>query len=468
MELCAACSKPAGEGASARHGLCGDCFGHAGAGSAKARPVAAVRPAPVEMNASAPVRSPPAKRSFRFLLVAGSVATLVVVALVALIGMMVNSGPARGYADTVTRYADHSYENAKWEVVRKAALMSDSTKTSIRARDAGLSRIYGYDDDNLWVVEASGTVFRMEKGHWKLAAELKDLAREPHGRILDADTLLIGGQAGRHVNQGVDRIHRIGKDGVRSFDLLSDGTNHGKSKPVERGDAFIPFAPGITYISTGSYYTGTSHKLENDTLKVLNPAKGHPESVIVDSDGSPITMKYFARQSGPTLQNFWLSATLAEGEVAAVARFASQGRDYNSPMLVRNRGGTWMRVEEIPLADSGSYRTGWLSKDDDDKYFCLFAGKGQAALYKEGAGVTVYPIDSATSATAADLIDCWGTDPEHFWVLDKNGSVWERKESRWRQVVRGLLDDDVVFNHSWVSPDGTIYAVNEDSLYKLD
>jgi hypothetical protein len=120
------------------------------------------------------------------------------------------------------------------------------------------------------------------------------------------------------------------------------------------------------------------------------------------------------------------------------------------------------------LENSGLYRDGWLSEDDEGKAFCVFAGKGQAAVYQEGRGVASFPIDTATSATVPDLINVWGTAPDHFWVMDRTGSIWEHHEKRWRQVVRGMMEDDVLFNHSWISPDGTVYAITNDTLYKLD
>ncbi|HSP42347.1 MAG TPA: hypothetical protein VLO11_05715, partial [Luteolibacter sp.] len=441
---------------SARHGLCESCHAQAQSGTT-ATPR---RHAPAVSPSEGPASNRPGLRKW---LVVGTLAVAVVVGVIVFAGRMMQSGPDFGEAGSVLRFADRSYEGASWRVVRKATSLGDLSKLGSRRRVVELSRIYGFDDDNLWLVDAKGAVFRLERGHWKLAANLPDLARHPHGRVLDRDTLLVGGQYGRPAH----KIHRIGADGIRSFELQNEKAARDRSRPVERGDAIIPFAPGITYLATGSHYTGTSHKLMGDELKVLHPDKGHPESVIVDSDGAPIQLES-GRVPMPKLQDLWLAEVFAEGEVLAVARFVNGSRDLHPPMLVRYRSGTWVCSEEIALENTGLYRTGWLSQTNDKRAFCVFVGKGQALIYQEGRGVTSHPINAATSATIPDLIDVWGVSPDHFWVMDRTGSVWERSENRWRQVVRGMLEDDVIFNHSWVSPDGTVYTITSDTLYKLD
>jgi hypothetical protein len=459
-KTCAACGRPVGPEASARHGLCEAC--HARSQSRTA--AAGARPAPaVSRPEPAPVPANPGSSGFRRRLVVGIFAAALAIGVIVVANQMRKSGPNLGEAGSVLRFADRSYEGASWQVVRKATSLGDLSKLGSRRRVLELSRIYGFDEENLWLVDANGAVFRLESGHWKLAANLPDLGRLPHGRVLDKDTLLIGGQNARVGH----KVHRIGANGIRSFDLQNGKAARDRSKPVERGDAIIPFAPGITYLATGSYYTGTSHKLAGDEMKVLEPAKGHSEAVIVDSDGAPIQLPH-VRNPGPVLKNLWLAEVFAEGEVLAVARFVKGSRSLDPPMLVRYRSGTWVRSEDIPLEDSGVYRTGWLSLSDDGQAFCVFVGKGQAAIYREGAGVTSHPIDAATSATVPDLLNVWGVSPELFWVMDRTGSVWERRENRWRQVVRGLLEDDVVFNHSWISPNGTAYAITNDTLYKLE
>ena len=350
---------------------------------------------------------------------------------------MMKSGPDLGPAGTVLRFADRSYEGASWQVVRKATSLGDLSKLGSGRRVLELSRIYGYDEENLWLVDTKGAVFRLERGHWKLAASLPDLARHPHGRVLDHDTILIGGQYGRPAH----KIHRIGVDGIRSFDLQNDEKSRDRSQPLERGDAIIPFAPGITYIATGSHYTGTGHKLVGDELKVLHPAKGHPESVIVDSDGAPIQLTY-VRNPGPGLKDLWLAEVFGEGEVLAVARFSRGSRDYAKPMLVRYRSGIWVRSEEIPLEDSGTYCTGWLSQTDDGKAFCIFVGKAQAAIYQEGKDFTLKMSAQADVARrdAQLFYDRHGCDSpvakQFFANIEKyannlgNASFWGEVEKR--------------------------------------
>ena len=52
--------------------------------------------------------------------------------------------------------------------------------------------------------------------------------------------------------------------------------------------------------------------------------------------------------------------------------------------------------------------------------------------------------------------------------MDKNGTVWERSENQWRTVVRGMYREDIEFRDAWVSPDGTVIAITEDAVYRLE
>lgn len=392
---------------------------------------------------------------------------VVLVMLMVLIGagllwtVGVGGGSERGYADTVMRYADRSYEGASWQVVRETSSLGSLGAGSQRNDKVKLARIFGYDEDNLWVIDIKGPVFRLQEGHWKYVFTIpnRNSNEMPHGRIIDRDTLLVGGDWST-------QVHRINGQGVRSFDLYAGHSPRSvNSEPLRPGDAIVPFAPGIIYLATGSRYTGTSHKITGDDIDLLDPAKGHQESVIVDDNGNPIRVNKNYYVNSPTLRDLWLAITPSEGEVLGVARINQRGVE---PMLVTYRSGTWCRLDDITLPGPYNYSTGWLSRDEQGKAFCVFVGKGQAVVYRQDQGTTTHPINVATAVTGLDLINVWGESPTHFWVMDRTGSVWEFRDGEWRQLIRGMLEDDVVFTDSWVSHDGVVFALTQDTLYKLD
>ncbi|MEM6393330.1 MAG: hypothetical protein AAF797_11205 [Planctomycetota bacterium] len=401
----------------------------------------------------------------------GSVAVLGVVVLVAImlwdnVASLLGEDYERGFAGTVIRYADRSYEGLSWEVVRRAPSLGNLPAPASNRDVAELTRIYGYDEDNLWVIDLKGAVFQLENGAWRFRTVIPggNNHKRLHGGLIGPDTLLVGGQPGRRFDPAV---YVIGPQGVRQHDLIAGPSSADVPIPLSPGQAILPLAPGITYIATGRKYFTSSHKIVDNTIEALDPAKGHQDSVVVDSDGSAIQLdRVGSGFKQPSVRDFWLSSTFAEGEAAAIARFEAS-HQYDDPMLVVYRDGTWMRVEDIRLPEAKSYVNGWLSKDDDGKHFAVLVGPGRAAVYREGNGVVTHPLTTATGVTDLSLFIVWGTGPDKFWVMDRSGSVWAFEEGRYRPLVAGMMEEETLFNHAWVAPSGTVFAVTDDTLYRL-
>lgn len=374
----------------------------------------------------------------------------------------------RGLGGTIIRYADRDYTDAQWQVVRRGAGLTDLGAPNVSRDDIELRRVMGYDEDNFWVIDDKAVVFQLEEGTWRYLCTLPGRYSRGtiRGAVLSEDMLLLAGQTR---DKPVAHLVDSASGGLRSLTLDDEGKAASQALPIPRDASVIPFSSDIFFIAAGSYYTGSSHKVTDGTVEVLEPLKGHQESVIVDRDGNALKLsRSVGRQPYPALQHMWISSSFAEADVAGIARFDQGYHQHDDPMLVKYRDGTWARIEDVALTEASAYRTGWLSRDEQGQHFAVFIGPGRAAVYRQGRGVTVYPLNVATGVTDGDLIDVWGTGPDKFWTMSRTGSVWEWSQGRWRQVINGLGDENTVFNDAWGSPDGTVFAVTDDTLYKLD
>jgi hypothetical protein len=61
----------------------------------------------------------------------------------------------------------------------------------------------------------------------------------------------------------------------------------------------------------------------------------------------------------------------------------------------------------------------------------------------------------------------WGASLDLFWLMDKNGNIAEFKNGQaGNQVFKSDLKDEI--RDTWISPEGTVFSVSGDKLYRLD
>lgn len=398
---------------------------------------------------AAPVRtvaaSAPPARSGRVRPLMFGAAAVLALAFTVWVLMHIGGGLAgadyvQGFAGTVVRYADRDYEGASWQKLYAAANLGELPV--LNSRTAKLQRITGVDEDNLWVADAKGVVFRLTGGHWEVAANQPD-ASNPLIRLIDNETLLMGGYRVRN------RLYLIGPDGVRTV-------TYDNLQTLRPTDTVTPIAPGLSYIHS---YRET-YKLIEGKLARTSPGT-QKDSVVVDEYGAPVNIV----RSAMTPTNFGFSAALSPGTVYAVWMDKNRG-----VRLVEYRDGAWVMLDEIaiPRPEIAALTAAWIGKDAEGRVFVVFGGAGGAMLYRQGEGVTRYPINSAPGGTLIKLMAVWGVGPEKFWVMDQSGSVWARSSAHWRPVIRGLFDDNIKLNDAWVSATGVVFAVADDALYRLN
>ncbi len=350
------------------------------------------------------------------------------------------TGGGKAVVGSVVRFADRNYEGSVWTKKYAAANLGDLPALGIRA--AKLDQIIGTDDDRVWVVDRKGVVFRRSDGHWELAANQPDVSRPVIG-VIDRDTILLGGR-------WRSSLYLVQAHGVRPLEGES-------AQMLVARHVVTPVAPDLSYIHTGRQ----TLRLLEGKLTLVSPGD-QKDSIVVDEFGAPVTV---ARGRVMTPNDFAYTATFAPGEVYAIWMNSIYG-----VRLVEYRDGAWVMLEElsIPGRETSSLTAGWIGRDAEGKLFAVFGGAATAVVYRQGDGVTRYPIGVVSGASLGAPIAAWGTGPERFYLMDASGSIWERSNDRWRPIVRGLLDQKLAFNDAWVGPQGQIYAITDDALYQLE
>ena len=405
--------------------------------ASKAQPVRTLsRPIPnASVPSSAPAiartRSLPANRKYRYALIGVGVLAIFGIGYALLRTSLTDAAYERGYADTVLIYADRPYEGAKWTKLKETSSFSEMVSLGSSAV-ADLWRVAGWDDNNLWVANQSGQVFQLREGHWQFAAR-PEYASYPRLRVFSQDTVFVAGCS------GAAHLYQMSPGNVADQGDL-ESPREAELYLADRGliycyrDSVDPvrFAEGTrTVLKAEHYKEAFVHRKDNTLLKEY-----------------PVGMNRHVRSIRPGI-----------GFAVAKQQFGSKKK------LVRFEAGLWVESADLPDKDFNDL---WLSGTDDAPHVVLVGKGGWVHVQPAGNNGAERALATSAEPTPANLIKVWGHSPEKFWVMDENGTVWEMNRTESRIVVRGLRREDVTFKDAWVSPTGTVFAITNKHLYRLD
>ncbi len=375
------------------------------------------------------------------------VAILLVVAAVLWFVLGHQGDPRLGYADSVVRYADRSYEGSAWVELREAAAIRSMITSDDRVRIGKLAVVTGIDRDNLWVVDKVGNLFRLKDGHWTYNGPT---ARGKRGmRVLTARAtadggVVVGGKSRK--GQGL----AIWRDtGLQTFETARSGG-------LRSGHIHLLADDYIHYFTiAGAGNAGTqAYSLISGRIEQIEPQKNraffvHTPDNVPDKDLRLPYIRATATFESPTeAYGFW------------------RYRDKGAVLYFQN--GTWILIDELSRGVA-TVRSIWFGEDEGG-LFMIAAGIGGLVLSHPFGGTTIerFVNTRLQVPTTADLITVWGIDRNNFWVMDSSGTVSRWYDNTWRTVIRGLYDQDVIFRDAYVAPNGTVHAITEDSIYVLD
>lgn len=335
-------------------------------------------------------------------------------------------GYERGYGDTVLRYLDRPYDGAKWTQLKETTSFSEM----VALGNSSVTELYGvagWDDNNLWVVNLTGQVFQLRDGHWQFAAKLEN-AHYPRMRVLDQDTVLVGGT----------HLYRLSPGNIADIGEVSGSTDK----------ELFPADRGLIYC----YCTNTDAVRFADNIRTVLKVDLFKEATVHRKDNTPL--------NGHLVKSIRHSRPVKPGLAFAVSPVP-----YGKKKLVRFENGFWLESSDLPDKDAKDL---WLSGSAEAPHVVLAGSSGWVYVQPSGSTGAERTLATSPDPTKANLIKVWGTSPDKFWVMDEHGTVWELNRSESRIVVRGLRRDDVTFRDAWVSPTGSVYAITTKHLYRLN
>jgi serine/threonine protein kinase len=349
----------------------------------------------------------------------------------------------RGFGDTILKYADRTYEGAKWVRLKETTAIAELT--SIRPWNVSsiqFQQVIGWDDQNFWVSVSipegadDACIFRHKNGQWSLSPRLKKSANNHVLRLLGPETVLFAGEC-----NSVGHLWEISPRGIAD---LAGPLDTSFSRHFTEA---APIAPDLYFFFGGQMAVG---KVADGKLTFMQPDK-FKEVNLHSSDNTPekdFYAGYLSRARSPK-----------EGEAFAV--FCKPFT--NNRKLGHFRNGIWHEAGDLPREAINNV---WLGGAGPDYFIVLVGPNSWVHLHEMGGRGLDQPLAASQEKTSGDLIKAWGVSPNKFWVMDRSGTIWERKDTDSRVVVLGRGFGKFV--DAWVSPKGTVIAITGTDVYRLD
>lgn len=375
-----------------------------------------------------------------------------------------NAGATRGFADTIIRYPDRSYEGAAWKRIQTASALR-GVMPSHGCNFIHFANVAGYDDDNLWITcdrDYSAVFFQLRNGHWEYRQTVGEGPEWSHGERLAMRPRLMSSD--RFIPCVRSALYEITPSAIRKIPNGETHPNWGYSG-----------ASGVAIIAEDYYF------------QTLGDGSWHDAFVVQDGkarlldDGTKKEAFIYSTEFNAPLEEYRVNAI---GFPASFARGSCIGLCAEDRMakIVEFRDGRWWDKCDINLTDKRG--TPAIESDDiRDVFFGTHDGRTPGFAILCGTfGTVIYCDLNGTEeersviprqeSTTAELIRAWGVSPEKYWVMDGKGEVWERDNGQTRVVVRGLHDSDLMdsdrgFHTAWVSPRGNVFAATNEHLFKL-
>jgi hypothetical protein len=324
----------------------------------------------------------------------------------------------RGTGSYVVRYANRSYDRAKWEKVW-------SSENNIQLYDIG-----GWDAKNVAVGGSYGVVLR--DGHW-LVQNVS--FSKPY--FTDAKTFYAfnGDRPTR-----LSRFDSAGNQVRSEFSMCSAGYGFCQ---LGRND--------FQFWGSRSFYSGDF--LYEYVNGKFSEVPEDEKRIRIWRDDNTCEEGNFAMALEP-YHSF--------GNGKALAFQPHKNR------MVRYKNGTWYEHHETTHADQRGGRNNIWAVNENN--FILVSNRGNSGMITQFRQGKEFKRDtSGSNWPFSGFLVVWGVSMNKFWVLDNLGNVAQFDSDNVRRLISGpKLDPGDSFRDAWVSPEGVVYAITEKEVYRLD
>lgn len=340
----------------------------------------------------------------------------------------------RGFADTILRYSDRTYEGTKWASVTDAlSLVGIANFNGALPEIRRFTDVNGWDSDTFWVAASGirlGLVFESRQGHWSFKGNLLD-CEGPIIRAINSDTLVAAG------TDHSEKAFRLSPKGNQEFGFQGDATEIFVAAENEF-HIHHTYKPGVFKVAAG-------------IVREI-PGDGHKDATVRRADNTPL-------REHP-VHSVRLTRSFKSGQAFGLVK-TSLDDDH---MIVEFRSGVWYAVESIPDKEINQ---AWFGGDGSARLMVGVGNEGYVYVHRFGEGGVTRTLATPEEPTSMELIGVWGNSDAKFWVMDSSGTVWEQTENESRVIVQGMLRDNVRIKAVWVSPTGTVIAITEKEVYRL-
>jgi len=399
---------------------------------------------------------PPSPRS-RWLMFAGASA-IGVIAIMVILSSLGGGGDGKHVLNSVLRYADRNYDESVWREVATVTAITASLGSAITATREStgfdfkssygpLFDIDGVDDENFWLADKQGRIVKRNEGHWAFVGHPEG-AHYPHIAAIDGDRALVAG--GDRTGRSNNHFIVFDKEGFQAYETWR--WLEGVSTAVIAEDYALMGA-------TKPHLKPVVFRFVSGRFEEIEPDKDR-RAYIHHPDNAPLSEYHSGNIHWPHLfrereeaYGMWLDP-----------------RNQKRPLIVRFQDNVWFFVEELTMdVPPNSLKAAWFGKDNEGVFTVAASDNGRVILHRVGQKSIDQTVPTPSGfTTSMQIVAVWGRSADQYWVMDSSGTVFERHDRVWRPVVRGLYTEDVNFDDVWVSASGSVFAITEEKLFRLD
>lgn len=350
------------------------------------------------------------------------------------------SGYQRGFADSILRYANKTYQGTKWKTI-----YSQDRLLPARGR---FKMVSGWDRANFAVfgyVGGDTLLLFCQNGEWRVHRFAAHGILGNHiraGRFLEPNKIVL----------------LLGKGSLDSTLAIFEPAGHRELGDINGHTSLYLLAHDVF---CGSEWIG--HYWKYSGGNVSNVERRSREKYVLTEENAIAQCAIDNGSEKKAMELGWMRSvtTIEPGKAAGL-----WSTPYGGAAIIRYHNGLWYKVQELPgYVMNDVPKTAWFM----DERNMVAVGATKVTRVAEGVITKQGPEVAGEEYPADALRLVWGNNMNCYWVADQKGNVFGFNGTQWHLVVRGPdFKSDEKFDGMWASPEGSVIAVTEESVYCLE